>query len=187
LPVDSQLRTAVDWVWAAGDVVGGPFLSSVAGPDGVVVVENVYRKADRQRDLSLVPSVINTDPQVARVGLGEAEAWEVGFKAKSIALPLSSFPAAIAEGNAKGMVKLVAGGTELLLGAHIVPARGRAHQCRGAGPARPPPAARPGGDGIRLTHAERGLPAYGPRLRPAWGGRGALLRRLESVRRWAGT
>ena len=121
LPVDSQLRTAVDWVWGGGDVVGGPFLSSVAAQDGVVVVENVYRKADRQRDLSLVPTVINTDPRVARVGLGEAEAWEVGFKAKSIALPLSSFPAAIAEGNAQGMVKLVAeGGTELLLGAHIV-------------------------------------------------------------------
>ncbi len=123
LAVEEQMRTAVDWVWAGGDVVGGPFLSSVAAHDGVLVAENVYRKTDRQRDLSLMPSVINTEPQVARVGLGEAEAWEVGFKAKSIVLPLSALPAAIVDGKAEGMVKLVAeGGSELLLGAHIVAA-----------------------------------------------------------------
>jgi mercuric reductase len=65
--------------------------------------------------------VINTDPQVARIGLGEAEGWQKGVRAKSMTLPLSSLATAVVGGHTEGLIKLVAeAGTERLV-VHIAP------------------------------------------------------------------
>lgn len=121
LRVDETFRTSVEGVWAAGDVVGGPFLASVAGRMGTLAAENALRGAQRTLDLALVPRVIWTDPEVARVGLGEAEAWQQGYRVKSVFWDLARLPAAAAMGYKHGVLMLVAEmNTEELLGAHLV-------------------------------------------------------------------
>jgi mercuric reductase len=76
-------------------------------------------------DASAMPSIVFTDPQVASVGLTEAQARDRGISVKTSVLPLDQVPRALAARDTRGLVKLVAEGARgKLLGAHLLAPEG---------------------------------------------------------------
>ena len=76
-------------------------------------------------DNAVMPAVVFTDPQVASVGLTEAEANSLGYEARTSTLTLDNVPRALAARDTRGLIKLVAdGSTDKLLGAHILAPEG---------------------------------------------------------------
>ncbi len=123
IKVDSTMQTSNPAVYAAGDVTTLPKFVYVAASSGGIAAENAVGKSERQIDLSVIPQVVFTDPQVSRVGMTESEARDAGFDVKTSVLPMKHVPRAIAARDVRGLIKLVADRrTNLLLGAHIVAA-----------------------------------------------------------------
>ncbi|NKE70236.1 mercury(II) reductase [Candidatus Manganitrophus noduliformans] len=123
--VNQHLQTSHPEIYAAGDVIGDPMFVYVAAYAGGLVAENALAGIGRVYDLSTVPRVTFTDPQIASVGLTESQAREKGLSVKTSALSLKEVPRAIAARNTRGLIKLVAEeGTGKLLGAHLLAAEG---------------------------------------------------------------
>ncbi len=126
--VDERLRTSAPGVYAAGDVNGGFLFTHVAGYEGRIAGLNAT--GGRQKvDYRVVPWVTFTEPEVARVGMTEAEAREEHGDAVDVAtFPMAMVDRARILGEERGFVKLVTlrrgllGGRTggRLLGAHIV-------------------------------------------------------------------
>ncbi len=121
--VDPHLRTTNPDIFAAGDCIGNPMYVYVAAYAGGLAAENALTEAGRVYDLLPLPRVTFTDPQIASVGLTEAQAKANGRTVKTATLPLTEVPHAIAARNTKGLIKLVAEQESgKLLGAHILAA-----------------------------------------------------------------
>lgn len=121
--VDQHLRTTNPDIFAAGDCIGNPMYVYVAAYAGGLAAENALTEAGRIYDLLPLPRVTFTDPQIAGVGLTEAQARANGKTVKMAILPLTEVPRAIAARNTKGLIKLVAEEESgKLLGAHILAA-----------------------------------------------------------------
>lgn len=122
LPVDDRLRTNRPGVFAAGDCTSQPAFVNVAAKAGTVAAENALG-GDRRLDLSAVPAVVFTDPQLAWAGLTEREARvRHGEEAVDVrTLAMAEVPRALANRDSRGRIKLVASaGTGRLLGAHVL-------------------------------------------------------------------
>ena len=88
-----------------------------------LAAENALTGADRHLDLSVVPDVIFTDPQVATVGLTEAQARQEGYTVQTTTLPLAYVPRAITARDTRGLIKLVVEEERgRLLGTHVLAA-----------------------------------------------------------------
>jgi len=121
--VDAGLRTSNPHVYAAGDVTNNPEFVYVAAAGAAVAAENALTGADRRLDLSAMPGVIFTDPQVATVGLTEAAAVQAGLDVRTSTLPLTHVARALAARDTRGLIKLVADrATGRIVGAHAVAA-----------------------------------------------------------------
>ncbi len=120
LAVDEQLATNLPNVWAVGDAIGGWMLAHKAMVDGRVAAENAtggYRRADYRS----VPNVIFTRPEVAGVGLTEAEARAQGAEIKVSQFPFTANPKARILGEPDGVVRLIAeAGSGRILGVHLL-------------------------------------------------------------------
>jgi dihydrolipoamide dehydrogenase len=120
IPVDRQLRTNVPNIYAIGDVVGGPMLAHKASHEGKVAAE-VIAGHNVQFDARTIPSVAYTDPEVAWMGLTEAEARDQGIEYDKAAFPWAASGRALSLGRDEGMTKLLfEPGSRRLLGAGIV-------------------------------------------------------------------
>lgn len=120
--VDDTMRTSTAHIFAAGDCTTQPQFVYVAAAAGTRAAINMTG-GDRRLDLSVLPTVIFTDPQVATVGLSEAEARLRGIETESRTLALDSVPRALVNFDTRGVIKLVAeAGTRRLLGVQIVAA-----------------------------------------------------------------
>ena len=121
--VDERMRTNLSGVWAIGDCIGdarAPKLAHVASTQGEVAVDVILGE-DAQMDYSVVPNVVYTHPEVATVGLTEAQAKEKYPDAKSSRFSFKASGRALALGESDGLVKLVTGGAHgRILGVHIV-------------------------------------------------------------------
>jgi len=118
--VDERLATNVPNVWAIGDAVGGMMLAHKAMVEGRVAAENVTG-GNRTVDYRSVPNVIFTRPEVASVGLTEAQARANGAEVKVTQFPFSANPRARILGEAEGLVKLVCeAGSGRVLGVHMM-------------------------------------------------------------------
>ena len=106
--VDDQLRTTNPRIWAAGDVTGAPQFVYVAGAHGTMVVDNAFGGAGRRVDYSHLPRVTFTTPNIASVGLTEAEVGPAGLSCTCRVLPLAYVPRAIVNRDTRGLVKIVA-------------------------------------------------------------------------------
>lgn len=106
LDVDARCRTAVHGVYACGDVTSGLQFTHVAAHEGVVAGRNAAGKRART-DERVVPSVIFTDPEIARVGLTEAEARRRHEGVEVLWLPMTRIDRARIAGREEGFVKLV--------------------------------------------------------------------------------
>ena len=122
--VDDHMRTSVPHIYAAGDCTNAPQFVYVAAAAGTRAVNNMTG-GDSALDLSVVPAVVFTDPQVATVGLTEAQANKLGMETDSRTLTLDNVPRALANFDTSGFIKLVAGKhSGRILGAQVLAAEG---------------------------------------------------------------
>jgi len=106
IPVDSQMRTNVPHIYAIGDIVGQPMLAHKAVHEAHVAAE-VAAGQKAHFDASVIPSVAYTHPEVAWVGLTEAQAKESGRKVDVAKFPWAASGRAIANGADYGFTKLI--------------------------------------------------------------------------------
>jgi dihydrolipoamide dehydrogenase len=120
IPVDNQLRTNVNHIFAIGDVVGQPMLAHKAIPEGKVAAE-VISGLKHYFDPQCIPSVAYTDPELAWVGLTEKEAKEKGVTYEKATFPWAASGRALSMGREEGMTKLLfCPETKRILGAGII-------------------------------------------------------------------
>ena len=123
--VDDHMRTSMRGVYAAGDVTGRDQFVYMAAYGAKIAAKNALNGDSLRYDNSAMPAVVFSDPQVASVGLTEAQAIAAGHEARTSILPLENVPRALAARDTRGLIKLVAdGSTRKLLGAHILAPEG---------------------------------------------------------------
>jgi dihydrolipoamide dehydrogenase len=120
IPVNNQMKTNVDHIFAIGDVVGQPMLAHKAIPEGKVAAE-VIAGMKHVFDPRCIPSVAYTDPELAWAGLTEKEAKEKGIAYEKAVFPWVASGRALSMGREEGMTKLLfCPDTKRLLGAGII-------------------------------------------------------------------
>lgn len=109
--VNEYLQTNIPHIWAAGDVIGAHADSQLATPvgahDGGIAAGNALTEGRRAVDHAVIPRTIFTDPQVAVVGLTDAEANARGHACRCSTIPMSLIPRAGAVRDTRGAVKMV--------------------------------------------------------------------------------
>ncbi|MFB6108551.1 MAG: dihydrolipoyl dehydrogenase [Haloplanus sp.] len=119
LATDEQCRTEVEGIFAVGDVAGEPMLAHKASHEGIVAAEVIAGDA-AALDQQAIPAAVFTDPEVATVGLTEAEAEAEGFDPVVGQMPFNASGRALTTNHADGFVRLVASEDGFVLGAQIV-------------------------------------------------------------------
>ena len=124
IPINHNCVTSVAHIYAAGDVSGKLPLSSVAAMQGRKVAEQVmglHTGPHRHLDYDKAASAIFTEPEIADVGLAEAEAFAAGRKIRVTKVPFSATAKALINNNPQGFVKIVSDpATGVVLGGSIV-------------------------------------------------------------------
>ncbi|MEM1139257.1 MAG: FAD-dependent oxidoreductase [Pseudomonadota bacterium] len=124
ISVDGRLRTSNSRVYAIGDVAGGLQFTHVAGYHAGIAVRNILFKVPAKADTSAIPWVTYTDPELAHVGMTEAEARKAyGDKATVVRWALDENDRAQAERDTRGFIKAVIGPGGRIKGASIVGAK----------------------------------------------------------------
>ena len=120
VPVDEACRTAVEGVWAIGDVVRGPMLAHKAMEEGHAVAERLAGQKPHV-NYEVIPGVVYTEPEAASVGRTEQELKEAGIAYRVGKFPFSANSRARCTGEQDGFVKILAEeGSDRVLGAHIL-------------------------------------------------------------------
>jgi dihydrolipoamide dehydrogenase len=120
IPVDAHMQTNVPGVYAIGDVTGQMLLAHVAMEGGKVAAENALGQTS-SLTLKTVPACAYTDPEVASVGLSEAQARDAGYTVQVGRFPLTASGKAVTWGTTEGFVKIVTDASYgEILGMHIV-------------------------------------------------------------------
>ncbi len=118
---DEYCRTAVEGVYAIGDIAGAPWLAHKASHEGVMIAELIAGKKPHPVKPDSIAGCTYCHPQVASVGMSEAKAKEAGYDIKVGRFPFIGNGKAIALGEPEGLVKTVFDAkTGELLGAHMV-------------------------------------------------------------------
>lgn len=118
--VNARLETTQPGIWAAGDVTGGLQFTHVADYMARIVVQNALTPLKTKTDYRVVPWVTYTDPEVARVGLTEAEAAARGEHILVFRSDFADLDRAIVDGATAGFAKIVTRRDGHMLGATIV-------------------------------------------------------------------
>ena len=124
VPVNHHCQTNVPHIYAAGDISGRLQLASVATMQGRKVAEHVvglHTREHRHLDYDKAASAIFTEPEIADVGLAEADAFALGRKIRVTKVPFAANAKATISGDTRGFVKLVSDPqTGVVLGGAIV-------------------------------------------------------------------
>ncbi len=122
--INHHCVTNVDHIYAAGDISGKLPLSSVASIQGRKVAEHVmgmHTRSHRHLDYDKAASAIFTEPEIADVGLAEAEAFSEGRKIRVTKVPFSATAKAMINDDTRGFVKIISDpATGVILGGSIV-------------------------------------------------------------------
>lgn len=119
--VDDHLRTNVDGIYAIGDCAGPPLLAHKGSHEGMVCVEHIAGEGHGTVDYSNIPNCTYTHPEVASVGLTEAQAREQGLEIEVGKFPWVGNGRAVAGGHADGFVKVIRDTRySEIVGAHII-------------------------------------------------------------------
>ncbi|MEM1333452.1 MAG: FAD-dependent oxidoreductase [Actinomycetota bacterium] len=122
--INHHCVTNVPHVYAAGDISGKLPLSSVASVQGRKVAEHVmglHTRSHRHLDYDKAASAIFTEPEIADVGLAEAEAFASGRKIRVTKVPFSATAKAMINADTRGFVKIISDpATGVILGGSIV-------------------------------------------------------------------
>ena len=120
IAVDGQMRTDLDHIFAIGDLIGQPMLAHKASYEGKIAAE-VAAGHKRAADARSIPSVAYTDPEVAWVGLTEAQAREKGMDYGVGKFPWAASGRALGMDRSEGFTKLIFDKkTDRLIGAGVV-------------------------------------------------------------------
>ena len=121
LETDTHLRTSVPDVYGAGDAAGQSQLTATAAAEGRVAATNALRGDTVQTDLSTVPQVIFTTPEIARVGLTHGEAQARGIRCHVATQDTKGASNGVASGEDAGYIKLIfEADTERIVGVQMV-------------------------------------------------------------------
>jgi len=121
LKVNDSYETSVPGVYAAGDIIGPPWLAHVASFEAIQAVEGMFKPGAKPKRVGSFPACTYSHPQVASVGLLEREAKERGIAYKLGKFPFMASGKARAVGDVDGFVKVLIGEPNgEILGAHIV-------------------------------------------------------------------
>ena len=121
LKTNDRYETSVKGIYAAGDIIGPPWLAHVASHEAVEAVEGLFVAGKKPHKVTIFPGCTYCQPQVASVGLTERAAKEKGLKFKVAKFPYKASGKAVAAGDAEGFVKLIVGEPYgEILGAHII-------------------------------------------------------------------
>lgn len=118
--VDSRLRTSNRRVFAIGDVAGPYQFTHMAAYQAGIVIRNMLFKLPAKVDYSAVPWVTYTDPELAHVGMSEADAKEAGRDVRILKWSFEENDRAQAEKRTEGLIKVVTEKNGRILGASIV-------------------------------------------------------------------
>jgi pyruvate/2-oxoglutarate dehydrogenase complex dihydrolipoamide dehydrogenase (E3) component len=120
ITVDRRLRTTNSRVFAIGDVTGSYQFTHVAGYHAGIVIRNALFRLPAKVDTRAIPWVTFTDPELAHVGLGEAQARKQGGDVRVLRWPYAENDRAQAEGATEGLAKVVTTRRGKVLGASIL-------------------------------------------------------------------
>ena len=124
IPINRHCQSNIEHIYAAGDVSGKLPLSSVAAMQGRKVAEQVVggpKGPHRHLDYDKAASAIFTEPEIADVGLAEAEAFASGRKIRVTKVPFSTTAKALINNDSRGFVKIISDpATGEVLGGSIV-------------------------------------------------------------------
>ncbi len=120
IEVDARLRTSNARVFAIGDVAGGPQFTHIAGYHAGIVIRNALFALPSKVDYKALPWVTYADPELAHVGLTEANARKAGHEVQILTWSFNENDRAQAERRTEGLAKIVLGRKGRILGATIV-------------------------------------------------------------------
>ena len=152
---DARLRSSQKHIFACGDVRGKYLFTHAAGHEAGVAVANAVLHLPRKVDYRFFPWAAFTDPELAQIGMGEAEARESGLDFRVVREDFAANDRAVAEGAIAGRVKILLGRGDKPLGVHILGPRAGELICEWA-------AVLGGGVGlIRLAGLTHPYPTFG--------------------------
>lgn len=130
IKVDAELRTTAQHIWACGDIIGGYLFTHVADDQARTIAHNLQGQHKKWSD-RVVPWTTFTEPELARVGLTEAEARaKYGSRVNVLQWPYNKIDRALCEGEPEGLIKLITAPGWLrgklggeIVGVHILGAR----------------------------------------------------------------
>lgn len=107
IKVNEKLETAVEGIYAIGDVKGGPEFTHISYNDYIIIANNLLRQKNESVSGRMVPYCMFTDPQLGRVGVTEMEARKRGLNIKVAKLPMTRVARALETGDTRGLLKAV--------------------------------------------------------------------------------
>jgi dihydrolipoamide dehydrogenase len=121
IKTNARYESSVPGIFAAGDIIGPPWLAHVASHEAIEAVEGIFVPGKKPHKVTVFPGCTYCHPQVASIGLTEKKAQEQKLKFKVGKMPYRASGKAVAAGDAEGFVKLIVGEPHgEILGAHIV-------------------------------------------------------------------
>jgi pyruvate/2-oxoglutarate dehydrogenase complex dihydrolipoamide dehydrogenase (E3) component len=120
ITVDQSLRSSNRHIYAAGDVAGGLQFTHVANYHAGLIIRNAMFRLPIKNRTDIIPWVTYTDPELAHVGLNEADAKKLHVNVKILRWSFKENDRAQTEGKTKGLVKIIIGKHGRILGASIV-------------------------------------------------------------------
>ncbi len=125
IKTDKYNRTNIPNIFSAGDVTGEHLFVYTAAYAGALAVENAFGENLKEKDYSVLPWVVFTDPQIAGVGFDEDQAQKAGINFDVSKIELKDVPRSLAARNVKGFIKLIRNNdNDRLIGARILASEG---------------------------------------------------------------
>jgi len=119
--VDDHMRTAADHLYAIGDIVGGLWLAHTAAHEGLIAVHTIASEDVEGMDYATQPRATYCRPEIASIGLTEAQCAERGLPVKIGKVPFQAIAKAVIGGEYEGFAKVIAHAeTGDTLGVHII-------------------------------------------------------------------
>jgi dihydrolipoamide dehydrogenase len=118
---NDRYQTSMPGVFAAGDIIGPPWLAHVASHEAIEAVDGMFVAGKKPHKVHIFPGCTYCHPEVASVGITEKKAKESGIKYKVGKFPYRASGRAVTGGDVEGFVKLIVGEPHgEILGAHII-------------------------------------------------------------------
>ncbi len=121
IPVNEFCQTKKSHIYAIGDIINTPLLAHVASAEGILAAEHIAQHNPQPIDYNRIPSATYSHPEVASIGLTEAQAVEQGYDVKTGHFPWMALGKAVIIGETDGFVKIVSESKYgEVLGVHII-------------------------------------------------------------------